>query len=206
MACHFSLVTQGISNVPQALPPDSLLLLDDAVPPGDHDPEQVVAELSQAVSQLGCSGVYLDFQRQNIPVLGEIASLAQALSFPVAVSAGYSQENHLPVVLPPAPLDTPLRRILAPWKGREIWIELALDAITLTLTPHGCQEGPCDQVPSQGFSEDKLHCHYTIQTQKDAAIFRLWRTYADLQALMQEAQALGVTHTLGLWQELGKML
>ncbi len=206
MACHFSQSSPGLSNIPRKLPPGSLLLLDDQNPPAEHDPAQVLQTLSKAAAALQCAGVYLDFQRQGYPLLAEIAARAKDLPCPVAVSQLYSGENRLPVVLSPTPPEVSVEAHLAPWKGREIWLEVALSRKKLTLTAQGCQEGPWEHAPAQGFREERLCCHYAIQAQKNAAIFHLWRTFEDLQALMTRAKNLGVTHTLGLYQELASYL
>lgn len=206
MACHFSPASAGISNIPKNLPPGSLLLLDDETPPSNHDPARVVWELSLAAKDLGCAGVYLDFQRQGYPLLGEIAAKIQDFPCPVGVSRLYSRGNHLPVVLPPLPVDISLKSYIAPWKGREIWMEVALNRAKLTLTKEGCREEALETPPGQGFQEGKLHCHYEISVRKDAAEFRLWRTFEDLQDLMCQGEALGVKHALGLFQELSGCL
>ncbi len=206
MACHFSPASRGISNLPRSLPPGSLLMLDDSLPPADHDPALVVRELASAVEHLGCSGVYLDFQREGFPVLGEIARQAAALPCSAAVSAVYAGESPLGVVLPPVAADVPLKRHLAPWQGKEIWLEVSLEGKTLALTPQGCQSSPCPHVPKTGFQDKRLHCHYRAKVSKDAAVFSLWRTDSDLQGLLAEAQEMGVVHTLGLWQELASYL
>ncbi len=202
MACHFCPSGSGLSNIPQKLPPDSLLLLDDSIPPAEHDPARVVNQLSQAAKALGCAGIYLDFQRRGYPLLAQIAAKAGELSFPVAVSRLYSGENRLAVALPPPALDVSLASYIAPWQGREVWLEVAPDAQKLTLTCQGCTESPLEEIPDHGFWDEKLCCHYRVHAEKDAAIFRLWRTPQDVQALVCQAESLGVTHTLGLYQEL----
>ena len=202
MACHFCPSGSGISNIPKKLPPHSLLLLDDSIPPAEHDPERVVDQLSQAVERLGCAGIYLDFQRRGYPLLAQIAEKAEALPCPVAVSRLYSGGNCLAVVLPPPALDVPLASYIAPWREREIWLEVAPDAQKLTLTCQGCQESPLEEIPDHGFFDEKLCCHYSVRAEKDKAIFSLWRTPQDIQALVSQAESLGITHTLGLYQEL----
>ncbi len=206
MACHFSSSSNGISNIPTRLPSGSLLLLDDQIPPADHDPAQVIRELCHTARAFSCSGVYLDFQRKGYPLLAEIAAQTKNFPCPVAVSQLYSSNNHLPVVLPPVPPDAPLSSYIAPWQGREIWLEAAMDRKKLILTAQGCHNYPWEEVPEQGFREERLCCHYSIQTRKGKAIFHLWRTYEDLQDLIAQAKSLGITHTLGLWQEFSAMV
>ena len=50
--------------------------------------------------------------------------------------------------------------------------------------------------------DSALHCHYHIKTFDDHIDFTLWRTREDLTNLLREAETLGVTLAVGLWQEL----
>ena len=202
MACHFCPSSPGLSNIPQKLPPGSLLLLDDSIPPAEHDARLVIDQLSQAAQRLGCAGIYLDFQRPGYPLLAQIAAEASYLPCPAAVSKLYSSGSRLPVALPPPPLDVSLPSYFAPWQGQEVWLELAPDAKQLTLTRKGCEEGPLEALPAQGFFDQKLCCHYSVRAEKDRAVFSLWRTPQDIHALSRQAESLGATHTLGLYQEL----
>ena len=45
LSCHFSPSGVGLSNLPVALPPGSLLILDDSTPMDGHDPEQIAGQL-----------------------------------------------------------------------------------------------------------------------------------------------------------------
>ena len=45
MACHFSPYSTGLCNLPAALPPGSLLILNDRTPIHGHDPERICREL-----------------------------------------------------------------------------------------------------------------------------------------------------------------
>jgi len=121
----------------------------------------------------------------------------------VSVSECYAEGLSCPVFLPPVPLDMPLKTYLAPWAGREIWLEAALDGVVLTLTEAGCTAAPFFDFPEDGHSDARLHCHYTVEPGPDSAVFRLWRTRSDLDALLADAQVQGVTRAIGLWQELG---
>ncbi len=133
MACHFSPYGTGLSNLPDVLPPGSLLMLNDRTPIQGHDPERIAAQLEAFWERQPCRGLVLDFQR---PGCGESQALAAFLcrscSVSVAVSSLYAQELDCPVFLPPVPLDVPAETWLAPWQGREIWLDLALEAQKLT--------------------------------------------------------------------------
>lgn len=205
MACHFSPGGQGLSNLPRKLHPGTLLILDDSIPLDGHDPELISSQLSDLVQQFDCTALLLDFQRRDIPGQGMLArSLCEALPCPVAVSEAYAQGLSCPVFLPPVPPDMPVSDYLHPWQDREVWLEAALDGIILTLTEAGCTVEPLFGFPAEGMQDEKLHCRYSIGATATSATFQLWRTGADLNALLKEAAALGVTGAVGLWQELGR--
>ena len=205
MACHFSPYGLGLSNLPKELPPGSVLIVDDVTPPHGHDPVLIAEQLSARVEDLQCCGVLLDFQRKGYEETKSIAKhLASALPCPVAVSECYANGLDCPVFLPPLPPSVSLKEHLAPWKEREVWLELGLDGEILTLTEAGCQAVPfsCQTHGGEGFADDTLHCHYTIETNEKAARFTLWRTKDDWEELLEEAEALGITTVVGLYQEL----
>ena len=204
LACHFSPGGRGLSNLPPQLPPGSILILDDSNPMTDHDPELIQDQLYHWLSQRQAEAVLLDFQRPDIPGQQELAKqLHGPLPCPVAVSELYAQDICCPVFLSPVPPDRPLAEHLAPWKGREIWLEVALDGISLTLTEEGCNIVPLFDFPAAGQADSRLHCHYTVEAGEKSATFRLWRTRQDLEDLLTEAETVGVAKAIGLWQELG---
>lgn len=202
MACHFSLYSQGLSNLPEALPAGSLLVLDDASPFFDHDTGRISGELSRCADTLGCCGVLLDFQRPKVPEVHSLVQrLCEALPCPVAVAAAYARGCSGPVFLPPLPCHVPLRDWLTPWAGREAWLELALDGESIILTEKGAEIVPGGPGES-GFEDKKLHCHYTVAVEEQEAVFKLWRSRSDLEGLLEEADRLGVKAAVGLYQEL----
>ena len=204
MACHFSPYGTGLSNFPRFLPKESLLILNDRTPIHGHDWEQIREELESIVETHQCSGILLDFQRPGFDELRNLAKLLTgSFPCPVAVSEPYAQGLPCPVFLPPVPHNVPVSEYLLPWDGREIWLEAALDAIEITITPLGYKAAP--GYPHQNgtiFPQDALHCHYHVTVEPDQAVFSLFRTREDLDDLLAEAEALGVTRAIGLWQEL----
>lgn len=204
MACHFSPYGTGLTNFPEWLPPDSLLILNDRTPIHGHDPQQIAEQLHNGVEALQCGGILLDFQRPDCEETAQLClHLCQVLSCPVGVSDIYAANLPGPVFLPPAPPDVPLAEYLMPWNGREIWLEAALDAAEITLTQAGCSSVslPCPD-RTDGFEDPILHCHYRIRTNSDKIAFTLFRTPEDLEDLLLEAESLGITRSIGLWQEL----
>lgn len=209
MGCHFSPYGMGLSNLPKRLPRGALLMVDDVTPPHRHDPVFIGSQLKEYVEEFRCRGVLLDFQRPTCEETVAIADhLISTLPCPVMVSECYAKDLDCPVFLPPVPPSVALAAHLAPWKGREIWLEIGLDGEILTLTEHGCEVAPlpCPDQDAEGFSEETLHCHYSIEAKENAASFTLWRTKDDLDALIEEAETFGVSGFVGLYQELGNAL
>lgn len=205
MACHFSPYGLGLSNLPQSLPAGSMLILDDMTPPRGHDPERIADQLSTCMERFRCEGILLDFQRADSEETQIIAAhLVSTLPCPVVVSDYYAQDLNCPVFLPPVPPSVPLEAHIASWKDREIWLELGLDGEILTLTEEGCFAVtlPCPDLDATGFSDEQLHCHYSIETNENTARFTLWRTEEDLKAFLEKAKILGIVKTIGLFQEI----
>lgn len=203
MACHFSPYSTGLTNLPQRLPENALLILNDRTPIHGHEPERVGAQLTQTVQRLHCRAVLLDLQRTGEAETAALVQfLADTLTCPVVISEGYALEGH-PVFLPPVPCDVKPADYLAPWKGREIWLEAALDGLTLHLTESGCTFLPFEHSRTGTLTDEALHVHYHIEESANAVDFHLFRTEADLQALLEEAEGLGVKEAVGLYQELG---
>lgn len=204
MACHFSPYGTGLSNLPRKLPPDSLLMLDDITPIHGHDFGFIGEQLQYCVEKFRCKGVLLDFQRPGYPECERlIGHLSETLPCPVGVSSLYGKGADIPVLLPPLPFCTPLKAYLASWQGREIWLETALKGETIILTENGSESSPLPraELPEGGFPEENLHCHYRCATSEDKITFTLWRTREDVEGLLTEADALGVTLAVGLYQE-----
>ena len=206
MACHFSPYSQGISNAPDYLPGEAILILNDNFPCQGHSPSLVAHQIKEVLTQFQCESLLMDFQR---PPETESEHIVQALlselPFPVALPPAYARDWNSPVFLPPCPLHMPLEDYLEPWKGRDIWIEAALCQETVTITKDGSLFTP--QFPPEGleggFYDDGLCCQYTIQTTQDQITFTLFDTRESLQRKLKKAHSLGVTRAVGLYQELG---
>lgn len=205
MACHFSPYSTGLSNCPQALPPGAMIILNDRTPVQGHDPVLVTAQLSDMAEAMQASAVLLDFQRPGNQDAAAIArTVAEALPCPVGTTKQYGVDLPCGLFLPPPPLHIPLERYLAPYQGRELWLELALDSQVITLRSEGCRiSDPFPAQPEENYHRDsRLHCGYHIAVSQDQATFTLFRTPEDLDSLLLEAEGLGVTRAVGLYQEL----
>ena len=197
--------TQVIHLVYRRYQQVTLLIVTDRMPLGDHDHSLIAAQLGRAVEILGCSGVLLDFEEPGKNELAGLASvLTSALPCPVVVSDVYAQAIDCPVFLSPCPHHIHLSDHMAPWMGREIWLDLARDAETITVTAEGSVVSPLPgyDLPEGGHRDEDLHCHYWAEVKANSVRFTLWRTAADLEALARAAEGLGIRTFVGLWQEL----
>ena len=209
MACHFSPYGLGLSNLPKQLPPGSLLIVDDITPPHGHDPVLIAEQLTLCAEKLQCSAILLDFQRLNCPETAALAKhLTGVLPCPTAVSEGYADDLDCPVFLASSAPSVAPKDHIAPWQSREIWLEIGLWGEILTLTQQGCTFTllPCPDLNRDGFYDPNLHCHYTIETNEKSAGFTLWRNWEDIQKLLEEAETLGVSKAVGLYQEMYPLL
>ena len=205
MACHFSPYGAGLSNIPCSLPPESVLILNDRTPICGHDHKFIAYQLSQALEELQCSSLLLDFQRPDNPETAVLCQyLTEKLPYPIGISAPYAVGLDCAVFLPPCPLDQPLPEHLAPWKHRTMWLEVAYEALQITVDKGGSRYSHISSVPAAGLlhNEADLLCSYRIDMTESSAIFTLSRTGEDIDRLIEQAEALGVTHCFGLWQEL----
>ncbi len=202
MACHFSPYGTGLTNIPNHLPKGSLLIVNDRTPVHRHDPMQIRQALQNTVATLDCCGVLLDMQQKGSPETLIIIKELLNLSCPVCVSDIYGKDLDCPVFLPPVPLTLAPEEYFAPWKGREIWLDAAIDCSVLTVNEKGCFHTPCRPNGDFPFFEERLHCHYRTEQHGSSAEFYLRRTKEDLMALLRRSTDYGVTKGVGLWQEL----
>ena len=205
MACQFSPWGTGLSNLPDTLPEGSLLILNDQMPWCGQDPELIVMQLEERLNTLACHGLLLDLQRPRTEEVSRLVQLiCSELNCPVGVPEGYASGISCPVFLPPVPLHQTVGDYLTPWQGREVWLELALDAEEILLTPEGASSTPLLpwDAPEPTHHEDSLHCGYSVTLEENRARFTLSRTAEDIRSLLEEAANYGVTTAIGLWQEL----
>lgn len=205
MACHFSPSSQGLSNLPEHLPPGAMLIVDDSTPYDGHDPGRITEALQTVITKWSCACLLLDLQRpQDTHVASLCQRLTRELPCPVIVSEGYARELSCPVLLSPPPLLTELSDHLAPWKGRELWLEAAPDRQVVMVTETGSARFPCldTELPTPWFSEQRLFCRYHWVLEGRTARFTLMRTKEDLAAMLRAAKDMGVKGAVGLYQEL----
>lgn len=206
MACHFSPYGEGITNIPDTLPENAMLILNDRMPCQGHSPDLAAQQLWEAVSRLGCESVLLDFLHPpDSESEAMVRAITERLQCPVAVSAQYAEGLHCPVFLPPCPLHIPQEEYLRPWKGREIWLEAALCQEEAVVMPEGASFAPIfpTAAMSGGFFDAHLMCNYHLCIEEKLIRFTLFDTPESLPQKLEHAHALGVSRAVGLWQELG---
>ena len=207
MACHFSPYGTGLTNLPRKLPAGSLLVLNDRTPIHGHDAGLIRDTLAEVVEAQACGGLLLDLQRPGCDEATEVVRAVVDLPCPVAVSAPYVPEDGT-VFLPPVPILTPLETYLEPWHGRKIWLDLAPETTTVTVTEAGASilPHPGRVLPPLPHRDEELALHYGSELSPEAARFTLQRTRADLEELLKRGKAHGVTTAVGLYQELADFI
>ena len=183
--------------------PAFLVLEDSQIPPDGVLP--VVTDAFRVDRQFllrlcqGRAGVLLDFER---PPSADARKLIQGLPCPAAAPPGYAEDG--PVFLSPPPLHVPLENYLAPWKGREVWLEAALQKQVITVTAEGAVISPVSPSGelSGGFYSEVLCCRFTQKFTEDRAVFTLFDTPDTLKRKLERAASLGVTRAVGLYLEL----
>jgi hypothetical protein len=207
MACHFSLYTTGLSNLPEKMPAGSMLILNDQIPISGHAPHRIADQLQETMESFSCDSLLLDFQRPGNEETAQLCHLLAAqMNCPLGISHHYASSIDCAVFLPPPLLDMPLLEHIKPWQGRKIWLEAALEAAEFTITADGCKVSPLPYEPPQGesFIDEALHCRYRCEVDSSEIRFHLYRTADQLDALMEEAASLGIEKAIGLYQQLGK--
>ena len=202
MSCRFSADGTSLSNLPENLPAGAMLILDDSISPQNQDPKNIAQTIENIIKKQDLAGLLLDFQRPNSPKLLQISRELIQLDCPVCVTEHYANCLDCPVFLPPIPLTVPIAEYIAPWRNREIWLEIAPSCEEITVKDNGTEIRQILDFPECPYVDQTLHCHYHISKSKDFIKFTLQRTKEDLEDLLEEAASLGITTAVGLYQEL----
>lgn len=204
MACHFSPYGTGLCDFPAKLPRGSAVILDDCIPVGRHDPQTVAEQLAAVAEDMNAGAVLLDFQREEREETRQIARrITDRLPCPVGVSEGYGAGLNCPIFLPPIPPDRNWEEYLAPYQGREIWLEVSTRSQIVSVTGDGAMVSDGQRPAEAGFFCPELLCRYRAEVAGDRAVFTLWRNEEDIVKMGQQLEGLGVTKLFGLYQELG---
>ena len=203
LACHFSSYSSGLSNLPQQLPADSMIIINDRTPLHGHDPEYILDQCLQLYESLSPACFLLDLQRPGELLAEKIgALLAEKSPCPVGITAQYGKDLSCPVFLPPPPMHAPLEEYLLPWKDRPIWLEAVTEGAIITVDSNGCTVLPHSPtvLPEPIFMENTLHFLYHTRLLEHAVEFQLLRDRQCLQSFLACAENLGVSLAAGLYQ------
>lgn len=206
MACHFSSYGTGLSNLPGFLPPESMLIVNDRTPICGHDPTLIKDQLTQLCEAHSPSRILLDLQRPAQPQTEALAqALSEGLPCPVGISETYAHTCGAPVFLSPCPLCTPLEKHIAPWLGRELWLDIAMQAQAVTIDRLGSHPGGAilEELPEPVFTDETLCCRYHMQVVEARVVFHLERKENELKMLLRQAESAGIRCAVGLYQQLG---
>ena len=200
LGCHFSSTGSILTGLPESLPAGCGIILDDRNP----ITSQNLTEIADTIEEMKPAFLLLDFQ---LPPADQSLRLAQTIvkrTIPTAMPPAYGKELTCSLLLPPVPPHIPIEEYLHPWRDREVWLELALDAVRITVTSHGSTTTyfPHAEPQSKVHKDSMLHCHFLITQHPDALEFYCYRAREDITELRNTLPD-HVTHTIGLYQELG---
>lgn len=199
MACHYSPYGTGLSNLPERLPPQSLLILNDRTPICGHDADLVAKQLGECAEKFSCAGILLDLQHSGSE---DIVKAVAALPCPVAVTVPYAEVAPCAVFLPPPAPNVPLERHLQPWQSRDIWLEVATEETAVRVGADGSTVVARSALACP-HTDTRLHCRYGMEKSAQFVDFYLTRDTEQLHALMDDAVARGISVFVGLYQQLG---
>lgn len=199
MACHFSPYSTGLSNLPNTLPRGAMVILNDRIPLCGHDPAVVAGQLQQLCEELEAECLLLDLQREDSSMHGIVRQILDLAVCPVGVSELYARDFDCPVFLSMPPMHVPPQTHYAPWEGREIWVEAALEHCSYAVTTLSCTLQ--DHLTDAPLPCPDLFCHYGFQKEADRLLIGLERTQADLDRLIADER---ITKAIGLYQQLGR--
>lgn len=203
MACHFSPYGTGLVNIPERLPPESILIVNDRVPVLSHDPVLIARQLLTAAHRLRLFGILMDLQIPNNPTTAEVVkSVTGTLPCPVAVSELYGAELSCPVFGAP-PIYCSLSEYAQNKGSRPLWLEVHQEAVFLAISDSGCTIAPEEKFSGKSFTDDTLQCNYRYKIQKERALFHLSRQLENIPGYLRKAESLGIEVAIGLYQQLG---
>lgn len=212
MAMHFSVSGPGLSNRPTALPPGSLLILDDQIPWNGHSLEAVCQETVDTLLLTGAAGLLLDFERSPTEETRCLASLltqcCREAHYPIGMPPAFLGQEHAAVFLPPLPCWQSPGEALAPYAGLEIWLEAAPCGCRVSLQTDGVtmqpeEAGILAETAKKhiSFLDSKLHCHYFATPAPEGLQLSLYDTAESLEEKLEACRPYGVTLAIAIWRQ-----
>ena len=206
MACHFSAYSTNLSNLPTEIPPGSMIIINDKMPPSGHDKFAIAEQLNRLADQYRVSSFLFDFERKETEETAEmIYYLTSSVNSPVVVTEVYAHASKGPVLISMPPPHISLKKQIANIQNRELWLELAMETEIAIIDSNGCHFQPYggEVFPAMEFTDSTLHTKYRLQICNNHANYLLKREIAEVADIMKEAKSLGVTTFVGLYQQFG---
>lgn len=214
MAAHFSAVGTGVTNLPQRLPVGSLFMLDDQIPWQNHDAERICQELLQAVAELACSGILLDFEREPCQQTQAFCTLlctyCRQYSIPLGMPPSYGLKLPAALFLPPLPCWPGPETVLQPFSGRELWLDAAESGCVAEIGRKSVQFFSEDPIVLQAQAEGHavfwhggLCCQYYSNQINDRIRIALYDTRQTMEQKLDACAKLGVTVAVMPWAKSG---
>lgn len=200
MAAHFDPKGTGLMDLPETMPENGLLILNDEIPYSGQDGERICTALKVFSENQKIYGILLDFQRPVQAALKEIIKqIVASVPCPVAAAESYGIRGIIPFI-PMPELTQPPEEYFRSRKGS--WLEVYKQAKTYRINCTGC-DAVNGKPSSRGLSDSALCVHYDTVVNADYADFTLWRDTEDHRRVLEIAQAAGIDTAVGLYQELG---
>ena len=205
MACHFSPYGIGISNLPDVLPEASMIILNDIIPPYEHDPDIIANQLNELASKAKTNTFLLDFQREkNRKTEAIVKELTNKLNGKVGVTEAYAENTTCAVFLTcPLPYQ-PLSKKISRWDGRDLWLELAVETSIVHISTSGSKITHVNKsiLNAKDSYDNVLKSRYLTEINEKQAMITIERNPETLYLLEQEAASYDIELTIGLYQQL----
>lgn len=206
MACHFSCYGTGLSNFPPALAENSMIIINDILPPSAHDPEEIADQLRHLKESCHFSSILLDFQRERTSKSEIIAKhICRSLDCPVGVCENYADCGNGTIFINMPKPHHALSDILSQWNGYEIWLEAAIETEMAVIRKDNCQLSSTHYIePDETYlTSTALQNRYKLDVLENHIELTYTRDIHQLKLLLKEAKDAGVMRAIGLYQQLG---
>lgn len=206
MAAHFDPRGNGLTDLPEKMPADGILILNDKIPYTGHSSEKICRTMMDCLNRWKLQGILLDFERPVSEQLREVVkNLVTSLPCPTVCGQALDIPGLVPLISMPE-LTQPSEEYFTGHKGA--WLEVRKQAAIYRVDQDGCSivqtSEPTKNTPEVMF-DSALCAHYQAAPGPDSVEFILWRDREDRKKIMEIGQAAGIEIMVGLYQELGML-
>lgn len=192
----------GLLIGPSRLPKGSVAVFTDRVTPTFHQSGRIAGELKALMKTLHSPALILDWTGELSPWLEELLKQLCGVQLVLPPHLAGKEDS---AVLVPSVVEKSLEDLLAPWNGRQIWLDMVSSAAQLTLTRNGCEVVPWQASIREGdLYDETLCCQYRVETAQEEARFYLYETQQTRMKKLEKARSLGVAGAIGLWKDFKK--